>query len=158
MTPADAIARARGQIGRGTVYVLGKGGMKPDADRPSDAAWGCDCSGFAMWALGRSRFDGNEWWDTSKIHADAMTHPAGKLFTFHTWAEAKPGDTLAWGDHAGHQGHIGLVTECDTEGPSKVAHCSHVNYKATNDAIAETDPGIFKANYAIVARPNWLTA
>lgn len=156
MNALDTITRARGQIGRGTVYKLGHGGMHPDADRPSDAAWGCDCSGFVWWALGRSRFDGTRWWDTTAIYADAMHHPPGALFEYHAWGEAKPGDVLVWGDKGGHQGHIGIVTECDEHGPSKVVHCSHGNWKAGGDAIAETDPGIFKANDCIVARPKWI--
>src|SRR5437899_3366788 len=111
-------------MGRGTVYKLGRGGMHPEHDRPSDAAFFCDCSGFAWWCWGRSRYDGTKWWDTSAIESDAMADHGDRIFTYHAWAEAKPGDALVWGDRGEQQGHIGIVSELDATGPAKVLHCS----------------------------------
>jgi cell wall-associated NlpC family hydrolase len=158
MDASEVVTRARGQIGRGTIYKLGCGGIHPDLDRPSDAAWNCDCSGFVWWCLGRSRFDGKQWWDTSAIFADAMHHPPGALFEYHPWTEGKPGDVLVYGDKGGHQGHIGIVSVSGADGPEKIIHCSHGNYEHTGDAIGETAPDVFRAGDAIVARPKWYIA
>lgn len=153
MNRTEVVTRARSQLGRGVHYALGKGGIKSGTD---SVGLVCDCSGFIWWVLGRSRFDGERWWDTRAIHDEALKDKEPRIFEYVAWGEARPGDLLVWGDHNGHHGHIGIVTEMDAEGPSRVIHCSAGNYRALKDAIAETDPGIFKSNGAIVARPTWI--
>jgi hypothetical protein len=72
VTPSSAltVTRALSQVGKPIHYKLGAGGMHPEDDSPTRTAY-CDCSGFAMWALGLSRFDGHLWWDTTRIVHDA---------------------------------------------------------------------------------------
>lgn len=52
--PQEVIAKARGALGKGIKYKLGRGGYKPAADSPASAGE-CDCSGFIAWCLGFSR-------------------------------------------------------------------------------------------------------
>lgn len=166
MTAAEAVTRARGAIGHGCVYALGKGGMHPDALHPWPPGMpnlGCDCSGFVAWALGVSRYltknhphyEFGGWFETSAVYRDAKS-PFGFVAEV-LWAEARPGDILVWGDHAGHQGHIGLISEADEHGPTKVIHCSKGNWRTTGDAIQETDVDIFRRNLAVAAQVAWVT-
>lgn len=165
MTGAQVVERARGAIGHGCVYVLGKGGIKPDALYPWPPGMpnlGCDCSGFVAWALGVSRwiekwhpsYEGGDWFETTAVLRDAQ-RPYGFVNAI-PWASAQPGDILVWGDANGKQGHIGIVTECDATGPSMVVHCSKGNWRKSGDAIQETDVSIFQHNGAIAARVDWV--
>ncbi len=163
MNALEVVAKARGEIGRGCVYRLGHGGMHPEADHPFDAAFFCDCSGFVAWCLGVSRkLDGDPWYkdqdggwfETTAVFKDCGT-PFGAVDGV-AWGQAKPGMLVVWGDHEGHQGHIGVVSEIDDKGPARVVHCSSGNYRALGDAIAETDSGIFRRNDALVARVKWV--
>lgn len=151
MTPKEAVGRARLACGHGCVYVLGKGGMSPLSDFPFDGNKECDCSGAANWFLGRSRFDGKEWWGTDQIDADASG--VQSLFRKVPWAEARPGDLVVYPHQTpGHHGHVGLVTQTDGSGPSRVIHCSLGNFNKAGDAIQETGPAVFTLHGAIVAR------
>jgi len=132
--------------------------MRPNDPVPWDVANGrkrCDCSGFAMWAWGLSRFQKPAWYDTSRISADARFD--GKLFeALASWDDLKPGDGLVWGDRHGKQGHVGIVVAVD---PVRVVHCSRGNWLAyePHDAIRETDAGVFERNGALAVRCKVLT-
>lgn len=154
MNPADAVARAISQVGKPIRYGLGHGGMHPEDDAPTRNGL-CDCSGYVMWCLGRSRFDGALWWDTARIQHDAQ-HDRLR-FHSHGWAEAIPGDLLVYGDiHDANgnlrQGHVGIVTAVDGGGPLRVAHCSRGNDTVMGYAICETGPEKF-VHRGVVARP-----
>lgn len=165
MKPEEAVARARGCIGHGCAYVLGHGGMHPAALYPWPPGMpnvGCDCSGFVAWCLGVSRmltkdhphYPFGGWFETSAVARDARS-PFGFVAEV-AWHLAKPGDILVWGDAGGHQGHIGLVSECNADGPVKVVHCSKGNWRTSGDAVQETDVDIFKRNGAIAAEVAWI--
>lgn len=152
--PPRSIERARSAIGKGTKYVLGKGG------RPKD--WGigseCDCTGFVAWWLGLDRYlpknfpgyPGGEWLETTAVYRDAMSNWG--FVDAIQWDQAVPGDIVVWGDRGGHQGHIGIVATVDATGPKTVIHCSSGNYKTTKDAIRETGAALFLRNGAVVAQ------
>lgn len=163
MTPQEAAERALSAVGRGTVYKLGAGGMDPE--KPLGHV--SDCSGFVAWAMGVSRktdhpwyrhFNGG-WLETSAIVRDARTPNAG-LFTLVEWPEAQVGDLLVWGDHNGHQGHVGMVTATvplqegifDQVDRLHVTHCSLGNFRTAEDAVQSTSARMFAQNLAIVAR------
>lgn len=158
ISAAEVLERARRQIGLRTAYWLGHGGMNPQAPRAADHGGACDCSGFVAYCLGVSRHIDNPWYvhtnggwvETSAIVRDCGT-PYG-LFDAVEWKRARQSDLLVWGDHDGHQGHVGIVYEVDETGPRRVVHCSLSNWKAMGDAIAATDVRIFKSHNAIVAR------
>lgn len=162
MTPDEMLARARSMLGKGTVYALGRGGMKPDAEFAYDAEKRCDCSGYIAWCLGTSRHTDNPWYkhvnggwlETSAIFKDCAT-PFG-IFDGVEWIAAQPSDLLVWGDHDGHQGHVGVVSQVDENGPTFAIHCSSGNYKGLGDAVAETSSLIFKHHDARVARCAWV--
>lgn len=162
MTADQAIARARSAIGQSCSYLLGAGGMHPEADVP----WGnppeCDCTGFLAWCLGVSRkstnpfyveFDGG-WISSEAIFRDCAT-PFG-FFDGLGWTEAKPGDVLVFGNRTSggvtHHGHVGLVATAGKNGPLSVVHCSLGNWRKTGDAIQETGPEVWAINMGRVAR------
>jgi hypothetical protein len=145
-------------VGKCTVYELGKGGMHPDSGSPCDdhATMGhCDCSGFAMWSLGLSRLQGDEWYGTDQIVHDAQQE-AEPLFMEVSWVDALPGDLLVWPGHDGHHGHVGVVATIGPQGADTVVHCSAGNFRRWGDAIQETPPDLFHLMGAIVARCNVL--
>ena len=121
--------------------------MKPHRSVPWDDEQECDCSGFAMWALGLSRFDAESglWYDSSRLYSEAK---AGSfLFTAHEWKAALPGDLLVYADRTGsdgkiHHGHVAVVSEADG-GPVLVVDCSAGNFKRHSDAIREGLPDLF---------------
>lgn len=168
MLRSQVVARARSAIGRNIRYELGAGGMNPQRDDPANLLNSCDCSGFAAWALGVKRKTDLPWYveqnggwlETSAIFRDCAT-PYG-FFDGLEWRDSRPGDLLVWGDRKdsegqNRQGHVGIVSEVGPEGPAKVVHCSLGNWKATGDAIAETDVLIFQSHGARVARCAWVT-
>ncbi len=157
MKPDQAVTRARSCLARGIVYRNGAGGIHPEADSPADSAGECDCSGFVLWALGRSRYDGTLWWDTSRIADDALG--AHKNFARVELEKALPGDVLVYGDRringVHHEGHIGLVTAIGPDGPLHVIHCSKGAWTLFHDAIHEDGPEKWLPR-GIVARCLWL--
>ena len=112
MVAAD---RARSQVGTGR-YRLGKGGRRPLAPSPLDAAGLCDCSGFASWCLGLDRYQPGriegDWISTTSIYRDA-TGPH-QLFVADALADARPGDLVVYpstylrGVRTGI-GHVGVI-------------------------------------------------
>ena len=161
MTAAEAIARARSAIGHDCIYALGHGGMDPTTPVPWDLpAKTCDCTGFLAWCIGRSRKTSdpvyNEWsggWLNSAAIFRDTQDPRG-VFELQAWKDAKPGFILVFA--AVPHGHVGLVSEVGPEGPVKVIHCSHGNYKHHGDAILETDPSVFQHNGAVLASCAWI--
>lgn len=132
--------------------------MKPYRTVPWDEDMEADCSALVLWSFGLSRFQNPIWIDTTRLVAIARAHePAGKLFTSVEWLDCLPGDAVAWPDRIGendkhHEGHCGIVTEVGHGGPTRVVHCSAGNWKASSDAIQETDATIFAANRAVIVR------
>lgn len=161
MTRQQVVGRSHSAVGHGCKYLLGQGGMKPYRAVPWDEDQECDCSGFVMWALGLSRFQPPLWYDTTRMVADARASSA-QLFESADWHEALPGDAVAWPDRVGEndkhfEGHCGIVTEINGEGPLRVVHCSAGNWSKESDAIRETDAGIFVNNRAVIVRLRGIT-
>jgi len=154
------VERARSAIGQSCIYRLGVGGMHPLNLVPWNQEHACDCSGFAAWALGVSRwlanprrihpwsgrFEGN-WLETTAMVMNA-TRGDGvlKIVPDET---AEPGDLIVYGDEAGHQGHIGIVSGTS---PLVVIHCSAGNFRHFQDAIHETGPDVFIHHNALIVR------
>lgn len=161
MTPEEVLARARGQIGRGTKYELSRGGFYPQSLTAADSVGRCDCSGFVAWCLNACRqidhpaykAELGNWVETSAIVRDAKRSALG-MFALVDTASAEPGMLYVWGDPKSGkgQGHVGIISAVGPDGPSKVIHCSKGNWNTTGDAIQETGPQVFVANHAIVAR------
>lgn len=155
----EVVNRARSASGHGCQYRLGAGGMKPYRTVPWDDEQLCDCSGFAMWAWGLSRFQDPLWYGTTRLVSEAKGHHDG-LFTGCAWELALPGDGLAWPERMSDartiHGHAGIVAEIGPDGPTRVIHCSAGNWKLHSDAIFETGPEVFTAARAIVVRPKFI--
>lgn len=148
MTREEAVARAAKAIGTGTAYDLHEG-------MPGKA---CSCSRFIAWVFGLPvkidqplyrRWNGG-WFETTAIVRDAQTDLG--LFTEAPAGDCQIGDLLVWPDSVHKQGHVGLVSQVENGHPTKVIHCSRGNWRRTGDAIQETDPAVFAANGAIIAR------
>lgn len=158
MTGAEVVERARSAIGHHTIYALGKGGYNPASPFPWSSLGECDCSGFVAWCLMMSRHldhpwylaENGGWLETTAIVRDAMS-PFG-FFQKVDWLQARPGDLLVYGDHDGKQGHVGVVSALDAEGPAAAIHCSSGNYRTRGDAIQETIAALWKMRPSIVAR------
>jgi hypothetical protein len=132
--------------------------MKPQRSVPWDEERECDCSGFAMWCLGLSRYDADTglWYDSSRIFHEANAGSA--YFTRIEWRAALPGDLLVYPDRTGTDGvrwhgHVAIVTEVTPgRGPYLIVDCSSSNYRRITDAIREGPPDHFIGNdFAIVA-------
>jgi cell wall-associated NlpC family hydrolase len=153
------VARALSQVGRPIRYGMGHGGMHAGDESPTRDGL-CDCSGFAMWCVGRPRFDGAAWWDTTRIMHDAQH--ARSRFASRDWQAAQPGDLVVYGDTRdatgrNRHGHVGVVTAVDSSGPISVVHCSKGNDTIFGVAVRETGPEKFRTR-GIVARPRWEAA
>lgn len=165
LTRDEVMERARKMTKPGWAipYKLGRGGMKPGSVTPGVS---CDCSGFVAWCYGISRhldhplyreFNGG-WLETTAVYRDATKIPGGMFDQIERYL-ALPGDVMVWPDgQAGvkGQGHIGIVSKVDKDGPVSVIHCSKGNYTDTGHAILETGTGIFDRHNAVIARPLWL--
>ena len=154
ITAQEVVERAHRCVGKGCRYVLGKGGMQPEAEFPwrmVDGSPACDCSGFAMWCLKLSRLQEAVWYDTTRIESDAKS--VGGLFVKVPLREAKPGDLIVYGDPPeGGQGHVGVIIKCGEFGPLTAIHCSKGNMRRVGDAIAEGNTALWLAKDGIVAR------
>lgn len=164
MTAQELIARARAQIGQGTVYRLGGGTVAGDSCR--DEAGACDCSGFVLWCLGLQRRYPEErwlatatggWLNTDGLWYDAMTGPN----RFVTPCDRVPGALIvypaSWMAHSvlgapksvgPRVGHIGILTA-----PDLVIHCSAGNRRRCGDAITQTGTEVF--DRVAVTRTVW---
>jgi cell wall-associated NlpC family hydrolase len=161
MLAEEVVLRAKSQLLRKTIYMLGHGGMHAEQPGPQDSLNQCDCSGFTAWCLGVSRRTENPWYkqanggwmNTNMIFRDCATTYG--VFDGIPWKEACPGDLIVF--QAAPVGHVGIVTESNNvDGPMRVIHCSSSNYRANKDAIHETDTAVFRANGARIARCCWV--
>lgn len=148
MTPEEVVARARSVTGKGCRYGLGKGGFDPDRPRPWDDEHLCDCSGFAMWALGLPRHYREVWYDTSRIVSESRKKDG--LFRAIELGQVQPGDLIVYGDRRNkdggvRQGHVGVITAVNGGAPSLAVHCSRGNERHSGDAIQETSIGLWLA-------------
>lgn len=102
-------------------YKLGKGGYFPNDVKPSRTK-SCDCSGFVSWCIGLSRVPkpSRNWWlETTNIYENAMNRD-GKPDVFTRIATPVPGCIVVYGDNNGHEGHIGIVYDCQVDSKNKV--------------------------------------
>ena len=146
------VERARIAVGRGTRYVLGKGGFKPSSPQPGDLNGSgvrlCDCTGFGSWWLGISRYQGDKhkpwssaipWVETTAIFKDAT----GRRLLFTTIKTPVPGCGLVYPDkYLGRvklrEGHFMAVTRVE-DGKVYGVDCSPSNSRRVGDAIAERE-------------------
>ena len=151
----SVVTKALSAQGKHILYALGHGGWHPDDPLPTRDL-GCDCTGFASWALGvcrQCKDPAFPWYETTAIVHDALGDC--RHFDHVRWADAQPGDVLVYGDRkdkdgSRHQGHCGIVTAVDTSGPLKVCHCSKGASLAAGDAITETSPDAWKTRGIVV--------
>ncbi len=165
MTPENTLARARSACGKHITYRLGCGGENPLVALPCDVENRCDCSGFALWALGVSRTVrlGHPWRDLFPpiagqpygIDTSRIVHAAHFGKAFRVVPVPAPGDLLVYPDvHAVRQGHVGIIGRVEEGTPVTVIHCSAGNMRALGDAIAETAVEPFwRTRGAIYVRP-----
>jgi hypothetical protein len=143
---ADLMERARQAIGQGIIYKLGSGGMKPEQASPANQDNECDCSGFAVWALGMSRMTNhplylkfNQGW----INTDSICLDAKQSTGFFTEiSQPRVGCLVVFPKNSDY-GHVGIVSDVANNETIKVIHCSSSNYKKFDDAIQETSPEVF---------------
>jgi len=170
-TLADIATRAEvalaASLHHPVTYRLGAGGFNPDASLPWDASGRLDCSGFAAFCIGVSRFykemPAGDWIETSQIYADATTGRVvfAKLDAPAVGALVVYPDRRAGGITT--QGHIGIVAETaadslGSEIATRVIHCSSGNFRKTGNAIGRTAPTVFDKNAAIYVAPVWTLA
>lgn len=174
---ALAIARARGQIGRGH-YVLGAGGRDPDAAGPESKVRGrvgCDNAGFIAWCLGYDRYQPGfagawDWVGPDSMIADAESTRA--------WFEpaagpeagvlvAYPSIDLERDGVTDRPGHVGLIVETPAgwnrlDGPwtaIRVVHCARSLQRRLGHAIDETHGVAWsqRASFRGRSHPRWRT-
>jgi len=136
-------------------------GAPSTAPHPWDETGACDCSGFACWVLGISRYQpilaflkplNGGWMSTDGMVCDAL-NPTG--FFEPVAGSPQPGDLViypaAWYAKKVHRaekrfgqgpriGHVGVVTP-----DNQVIHCSSGNFRTYQDAIHETNMAVFTA-------------
>ena len=135
------LKRSRSCLGQKTRYKLGKGGINPANPLTRE----CDCSGFVAWAIGipRELPPGSGKWLQTTTYWGGGGSVGVSLFDQVVPAHSEPGDIYVYPDSGGKQGHMGIISEIKDDKPSKVIHCSKSNDKLYDDAIKETDTGIF---------------
>jgi len=162
----DVFQRAGSQKGLGIQYKLGGGAVRAARPTCADASDTCDCSAFVCWALGIDKQGsypylvpagqpvepGNQWYGTDNIWNDAVHLEVG---LFQQIAEPVPGCVLVFParrrpDGKVTPGHIGLVVQVGAAGVEAVLHCSSSNFKATGDAIQETDATVFQNRVGLI--------
>lgn len=157
------LSRARSACGRKTRYALGKGGKRPTFEMPWESITdhSCDCSGFAVWALGIPRLLHGvvPWYDAKNngdwFNTDAVVRDAKSPYGFVTEIPAAEPGALIVFPRANAQtfGHIGIVSVVGPPASAdgkvkypdmKVIHCSGGNFRnGQGDAIQETDAKVF---------------
>jgi hypothetical protein len=160
------LERAESQKGLGIEYRLGGGAVRATRNTCADGAHTCDCSAFVCWALGidkqgsypylvppgQSVEPGNQWYGTDNIWNDAVHLEVG---FFRQIAGPVPGCVVVFParrrpDGKSTPGHIGLVVRVGAAGVEAVLHCSSSNFKATGDAIRETDDTVFRNRVGLI--------
>jgi len=137
----QTMQRAQSALQKNTIYKLGKGGFDPTKPLTLE----CDCSGFIAWSIGIPRElppKSNKWLSTDEYWAGGEPVKRG-LFTEKEITEAIVGDLLVYPDNGGKQGHIAIVSKIQNGKPALIIHCSNGNFKNYEDAIRETDSGLF---------------
>ena len=168
MTPKEAIARARSQLGQKTVYRMGGGKSTPTGQTCHDELRSCDCSSFVCWVLKQRKYQADEFWWLAQLNG-------GWLNTDGMWVDATGGVTMNIDDalsgprttgnfslirsplpgaiavypaswvskkEGPRVGHVGVVTAVRGQSSWDVIHCSKSNW-LNGDAIQETGPGVF---------------
>lgn len=149
MSADRLVTMARRYVDKPCTYALGKGGIKANSDVPWSGGE-CDCSGFVAWCMGVSRKTDNPlyvklnggWIETTAVWTDATVYKTGLFYQI-----AKPayGCIVVYPDAAGHQGHIGIISEVNDQNvATKVVHCASRN--PLGRAIQETVPDVFTRN------------
>ena len=159
MTVEELLERARSQTGLGIKYKMGGGTSKAARHTCADSNNACDCSSFVCWALGIDKNGsypflrrpgtqpdpGGEWYGTDQIWDDAVNL---RLGLFSKIDAPVPGCVIVfpttWRDgRARPAGHCGIVTQVSGGRVKKILHCSSGNFRATGDAVQETDASVF---------------
>lgn len=165
-TVEELFERAASQEGFGIAYRLGGGVARASRDTCADAAHACDCSAFVCWALGIDKQGsypylvppgqpvepGNQWYGTDSIWNDAVHLKVG---LFQQIDQPVPGCVVVFParrrpDGKSTPGHIGLVMRAGPAGVEGVLHCSAGNFKASGDAIRETDDTVFRNRVGLI--------
>ena len=161
MTVNELVARARGQVGKKTVYGLGRGTTLGDS--PRDETGACDCSAFVCWCLDirkrQTQFAwlvkvNGGWFNTDGIWWDATKESTG---FFERIEKVRTGAIIVFpgkatsGTPGPKIGHIGIVTAVNDNGTFRVVHCSSGNFKTTGDAIRETPATVFTPSSTVLA-------
>ena len=142
----DRVARARSAVGRGTKYVLGKGGWNPQSEHPGTQ---CDCSGFISWVISKPRnykYGGHSWISTTDIYNDGRDGN----HLFRQIPTPEPGCIVVYGDAGGSQGHCAIVTNTR---PLEGIDCSSSQSRKTGDAISERSITFFLKKNSIFVVP-----
>ena len=163
MTVNEFLARARGQVGQGTVYGMGRGATLGPS--PRDEIGACDCSAFVCWCLDirkqQTQFAwlvalNGGWYNTDGMWWDATRESTG---FFEKIDKPEPGALVVFPGRATSKlagpkiGHVGVITSVAANGSYKIVHCSSGNFRTTGDAIRETAPTMFTTASTIVAWP-----
>lgn len=163
MTTNELVARARGQVGKGTAYGLGRGTTVGAS--PRDELGACDCSAFVCWCLDIRKHQpqfawlvhvNGGWLNTDGIWWDATRESTG---FFAQVDRPIPGAVVVFPGRATSRvpgpkvGHVGLVSRVSDNGAYRIVHCSSGNFRSTGDAIQETAPSMFTPASTIFAWP-----
>ncbi len=162
----ELFQRAASQEGLGIAYRLGGGAVRAARPTCADAAHTCDCSAFVCWSLGIDKQGsypylvppngivepGNQWYGTDNIWNDAVHLQMG---LFQQIREPVPGCLVVFparrrADGKTTPGHVGLVLRVGAQGVEAVLHCSSSNFRATGDAIRETDATVFRNRVGLI--------
>lgn len=159
----ELLMRARSQVGKKTVYGLGRGTTVGTS--PRDETGACDCSAFVCWCLDirkqQTQFAwlvklNGGWFNTDGIWWDATNESTG---FFEKTDKAEPGALVVFPGKATSKlpgpkiGHVGVISSVGADGSYRIIPCSSSNFKQTGDAIRETLPTMFTPASTIVAWP-----
>ena len=157
MPAREVIDRAMSQVGLGTVYRMGGGAHDPSAPDCRGEDGSCDCSALVAWVMGYRKYQpglshlGTEWLNTDGIVLDSDSD----VGIYSRLALAVPGCVVVYPKASVARsiglvgrgpsvGHVGVVTDARGGKATRVVHCSSGNYRATKDAVRETDAAVFE--------------
>jgi hypothetical protein len=138
------------------MYFVGQGGKNPTAPDCRSYRPGCkvpeaDCVGFALWALGKDRYEPPHWWNQNFIYQSATNSAQASRWRFcdpyagclalirgpiPAKRDPKTGEVLVPADK--RVGHVGIVTLAQDGKAVLVTHCSPSNHRRVGQGIAET--------------------
>lgn len=135
MTVDELIKRATGEVGRNTIYALGKGrDWRSTPNVAKDREGKCDCSSFVCWCLGLSKFQPFEWlesnlhpggeyggwYNTDGIWWDIVKEPTG---FFREMSTPRPGTIICYPASWVTRGHAWWITNDQRRGRlPKIGH------------------------------------